>query len=113
MQKRKILEMTEPKIRRQKKKADVLGFDLPKWVSFSELMMQKGFRVLYYEAIRTVSKYVIVTRGEKKFMVRFSNHKPSIAREARQDCDFFVGVTNFGVTRTNDAIKATLEYFGD
>jgi hypothetical protein len=68
--------------------------------------------VSYYDAVTTVSKYVFVRRGGKRFKVRFSNHKPARWREQSRDCDFFVGITNTGVTRTEDAIRATLAFFG-
>lgn len=42
----------------------------------------------------------------------FPCHKPILHRETSGDCDFFVGRTNLGVRNTDDAIKATLEFFG-
>jgi len=99
-------------IRKQKKKSEALGYNPAKWVLFSEFMLRMGFMVSVYDAKRTVSKYVRVHQGKKHFQVRFSNHMPNKDRELRGDCDFFVGVTHTGITRTIDAVKATLEYFG-
>ncbi len=87
------------------------GFGKQKWVEFCEVMLCHGLRVHLYEARKTFSKYVTVSRGKQKFKVRFSNHKPIKRREENGDCDFFVGVTNTGSRTTEDAIKATLEFF--
>lgn len=45
------------------------------------------------------------------YTVRFSDHAPNKKREKNGDCDFFVGVTNFKVTTTDDAIKAVKEWY--
>jgi hypothetical protein len=89
------------------------GYGAPKWMLFARVMMRRGFQVRLYEAQRTVSKYVTVTNGQKAFKVRFSDHAPIFEREANGDCDFFVGHTNFGKTSTNDALKATMLFFGE
>lgn len=82
-----------------------------KWLDFCEAMLNAGLDVYYYQAMRTVSKYIIVKKDKKKYMVRFSNHKPIKYLEEQESCDFFVGVTNLGVTTTKQAIKAALKYF--
>jgi len=88
------------------------GYVLPKWVQFCAIFaLDLGFNVEYYDSKSTVSKYVYVKKGRKKFKVRFSNHKPSLETESRKDSDFFVGVTNFEVTRTEDAVRAAKEFF--
>lgn len=88
------------------------GFSKPKWMMFCETMLERGFKVSLYEARQTVSKYVTVIDAEgRRFKVRFSNHKPIKAREVKGDCDFFVGITNLSVTRTENAIDATLAFF--
>lgn len=89
------------------------GFRKSKWIEFCEAMLNRGLRVNLYEARRTVSKYVTVrASGKKAFKVRFSNHKPIRAKEAGNDCDFFVGRTHFATTTTSQAIAATLSHFG-
>ena len=45
--------------------------------------------------------------------MRFSNHKPAKEREKNNDCDFFVGVSNFKVTTTEDALDAVYNYFNE
>lgn len=83
-----------------------------KWIQFCYDQMEKGRAVFLTEARDTVSKYVTVTGPfDLQFKVRFSNHKPIKFRELRGDCDFFVGICNFGTTTLDDAIKATEEYF--
>lgn len=88
------------------------GYSCPKWISFAQTMLEAGFKVWLHEARKTPSKYLTVSRNNKSFRVRFSNHKPIEARELRGDCDFFVGHTNLTITNTQQAIKATYEHFG-
>lgn len=88
-----------------------LGYNKPKWVYFCDQLIRLGLTVYLYEARQTRSKYITVQRGDKKFKVRFSDHKPIAHREQRGDCDFFVGITNKTRHTTEDAIRATLEYF--
>lgn len=88
------------------------GYSIQRWVWFCGEMLQRGFDVLLYEAKHTNSKYVTVVRGERKFKVRFSDHKPIPAREKNKDCDFFVGKTNVAVTNSSQALEATLRFFG-
>jgi len=88
------------------------GYALPKWVQFcAYFAIDLGFEVTYYDSVSTVSKYVYVREKEKTFKVRFSNHKPNKQREKERDCDFFVGLNNYGWSRTEDAIRATEEFF--
>lgn len=82
-----------------------------KWIIFAEELLNKGFKVSLYEARRTFSKYLTVEKDGKYFKVRFSNHKPIKERELNNDCDFFVGVTNYKVTTTEDALKAVYNFF--
>lgn len=88
------------------------GFPKSKWIGFCETMLDRGYEVFLYEAKKTVSKYVTVVNpySGHRFKVRFSNHKPIKERERNNDCDFFVGRTNFRVTTTADAIKATIAH---
>lgn len=86
------------------------GYQKPKWIEFCEVMLQRGYDVHLHEAQTTVSKYVTVSHENKKFLVRFSNHKPNLTREMNKDCDFFVGVNHLGVWTTAQAIKATIKF---
>lgn len=86
-------------------------FGKQKWIEFAEFLLNQGFTVKLYEARQTVSKYLTVIRDDKQFKVRFSDHKPILARESKGDCDFFVGVTNLSRTTTTQAIMATLDFF--
>ena len=85
---------------------------MQKWIYFCCTMMGHGFEVWLYEARRTYSKYITVVEKDKTFRVRFSDHAPIARREREGDCDFFVGRTNFVITTTEDAIDATLRFFG-
>lgn len=93
-------------------KAIAQGYPKQKWVTFCEAMLDAGYTLHLYEARRTFSKYITISRGKARFKVRFSNHRPIVAREANKDCDFFVGVTNFGITTTDQAIAAVHTFFG-
>ena len=87
------------------------GYGKTKWIEFSETLLKAGFTVTLYEAKNTYSKYLTIIREEKRFKVRFSNHKPNKTKEELNDCDFFVGVCNLKTTTTNDALWAVKEYF--
>lgn len=87
-------------------------YPVPKYVLFIENALKHGCHVNLYMAQKTVSKYVTVQCGNKQYKVRFSNHKPIPYREASGDCDFFVGVTNYAVTTTEQAWAAMMEHFG-
>lgn len=94
--------------------AEAKGFGKAKWIEFCEAMMAEGYYLKLYEARKTVSKYITVIKPDDpshRYKVRFSNHRPIKHREVSGDCDFFVDVTNLGVTTTEQAIKATLTFF--
>jgi hypothetical protein len=97
-------------IARSKKSTD-RGYEQQKWIKFCLYLIEKGYRVKLYEARQTFSKYVTVVKNKKEFKVRFSNHKPNYIREMKEDCDFFVGVTNTGFRTTDDAIAAVNGFF--
>lgn len=82
------------------------GYQKAKWIVFSEAILAMGLSLTLYEAWQTFSKYLTVRDGSRLFKVRFSNHRPIKRREIAGDCDFFVGVTNLGVTTTEDALRA-------
>ena len=88
------------------------GYAKPKWIEFCEFALNAGLEISLYEAKRTASKYITLKDGHRSFKVRFSNHKPIAAREARRDCDFFVGVTNQTITTTSQAIAAVQAFLG-
>lgn len=91
--------------------AKSLGYTKQKWVEFCEVMLDHELILTLYEARETVSKYVTVYSADKKFRVRFSNHKPIKGRELNGDCDFFVGHTHTGIRTTTHAIHAALKFF--
>lgn len=88
------------------------GYSVQKWIAFCSRLLALGFDVSLYEARQTFSKYVTVSDGQKRFKVRFSNHRPIKRREEMGDCDFFVGVANYQTTTTAQALAATLKHFG-
>jgi len=87
-------------------------YPVAKWIQFCKILLDDGFTVSYYKEKKTVSKYVHVVKGDSQpYVVRFSNHKPLKRLEEKETCHFFVGITNFKVTRTEDALKAVYKYF--
>ena len=88
------------------------GFSIPKYLQLCRRALETNrYAVNLYDSRSTVSKYVTVRYGKKKFKIRFSNHPPNKEKEQNGESDFFVGVTNFTITNTNDAWKALNEYF--
>jgi hypothetical protein len=88
------------------------GYPKSRWIAFCETLIAAGFHVSLYEAKETLSKYVTISDGDSKYLVRFSNHRPNKRRELAGDCDFFVGVTHTGVRTTDDALEAVSRHFG-
>lgn len=88
-------------------------YHLPKWVEFCESMIAEGFEVYLHEAKTTVSKYIYVYFKNKKLKVRYSNHRPNKRSEQRDDSDLFVGVSNFNVVTTEEAILLSKQYLTD
>ena len=87
------------------------GFVKPKWIQFCESLIEtEGLVMRLYEARHTNSKYITLTLNNSSFKVRFSDHKPIKYREEAGDCDFFVGVTNLGVSTTDQALIAVQEW---
>jgi len=81
-----------------------------KWITFCETLLSKGYSLFLYEAKETVSKYITVKKNGKSCKVRFSNHRPAFSKEMNKDCDFFVGVTNFGWSTTEQVLKSVYRY---
>lgn len=82
-------------------------YERPKWMYFARHFLEKGWQVELYEARQTFSKYLTVIYNNRRYKVRFSNHKPILEREINGDCDYFVGRTNLRTTNTDSAIMAT------
>jgi hypothetical protein len=88
-------------------------YSIPKYLQLCERAINMGFEVWLYKPVSGgVSKYVTVKYKNKRYKIRFSNHKPIKSLEVKGTCDFFVGVTNLGVSTTEDAWRAMMIYFG-
>lgn len=101
------------------------GFAKSKWVEFCEVMLSRGYRVSLAESKTTESKYVEVRESKNKkarrFVVRFSAHRPSHLKELAERPEklhghrgrFYVGKSHTGPAKsTADAIAAVEEFFG-
>jgi hypothetical protein len=82
----------------------IKGYPVPKWIQFSEAMLDMGFSVDMQESKSTVSKYLYLKKGDKKFKIRFSNHKPNYNKELGGDCNYYVGVGHTGMITTEQLI---------
>ena len=71
-------------------------YPAPKYMLFVREAIKAGFQTKLYQA--GVSKYVFLKKGDYLTKVRFSNHKPNFWREAQEDCDYYVGISNFQVS---------------
>lgn len=78
---------------------------------FSRFFLNANYGVVVYESKSTVSKYVYISDGTKVYKVRFSNHAANPNQEENCDSDFYVGYGNKGITNTQQAIHATLDFF--
>ena len=82
-----------------------------KWIIFCEKLLAEGYTLTLYEAKKTFSKYITVRKDGKSFKVRFSNHKPALDKQIKNDSDFYVGYSYSGITTTEDALRAVKKYF--
>ena len=77
------------------------GFQAPKYLHFIKEMLELGLGVkLYLGGRRGISKYVFVENETDLVKVRFSNHRPIKEYEEKEDCDYYVGVSNHQVSTT-------------
>lgn len=86
-------------------------FSTPKYLVFAKKALESKFRIGMYFAEITRSKYIYVRWHEFTYKIRFSDHAPNRIKEESGDCDFFVGVTNFNVTTSEDAWKNMIFFF--
>lgn len=84
------------------------NFPVPKWIVFSETLLRKGWKVKLYRAIHTYSKYLTITKRDRKYKIRFSDHRPNLKKEIENDCDFFVGRSNNQIITTEQVLEKIL-----
>lgn len=100
------------------------GFPVQKWIQFAVELIDEGYVIHLYEARRTRSKYLTISKPPGKttdgkiilcdrppYKVRFSDHLPIEEREQAKDCDFFVGITHTGCRTTPMALQAVRAHF--
>lgn len=86
-----------------------------KWLEFAAVMLSyqsQGVSLKLYDARSTVSKYLYVSRNGKTIKIRFSNHLPAKGRVLANDSDYYVGVSQVGVIRTEQVIPKVLNALG-
>ena len=84
------------------------GYTTPKWITFSEALLQAGWKVELKRSKTTFSKYIYINKGDRSFKIRFSNHKPNKGQQETNDCDFYVGISNGQVITTEMVLKKVL-----
>lgn len=90
-------------------------FPRPKWMEFAATLLtysEQGVSLKLYDARTTVSKYLYVIRGDKTVKVRFSNHLPANQKILANDSDYYVGVSQAGIIRTEEVIPKVLKEIG-
>lgn len=81
------------------------GFNVPKWIKFSEEMIKLGWECEYYDSYSTVSKYIYIAKNNYHFKIRFSNHKLNKYQQDISDSDFYVGISHNQVLTTEQLIE--------
>jgi len=84
------------------------NYPVPKWIFFSQALIEAGWRVELIRSKSTFSKYIYIHKGDKNFKIRFSNHKPNKGQQETNDCDFYVGISNGQVITTEMVLKKIL-----
>ena len=89
------------------------GYPAPKYLLFARDLLEDGWKVRQYKGgKRGISKYLFIEKGDHLYKIRFSNHKPIKAKEEESDCDFYVGVSHFQTSTTEeirDQVQALYE----
>ena len=80
------------------------GYSVPKWVKFSEIMINHGWECYAYESKSTHSKYIYISKGKQHYKIRFSNHRPNKNVQRQNDSDFYVGVSNGNQVLTTEEL---------
>lgn len=84
-------------------------YDAPKYLRFILRMLREGWEVkMYIPRKNKISKYVFVSKDDRIYKIRFSNHKPIVQRELDNDCDFYAGISNLKVMTTEQIAKTIL-----
>lgn len=73
---------------------------------------KQGVTLKLYDAKTTFSKYLHVSRNGKTLKVRFSNHMPAGQKVFVNDSDYYVGVSQRGIIRTDQVIPKVLRDLG-
>jgi hypothetical protein len=68
-------------------------------------MLEKGWQIALHRAQTTRSKYLYIKKDKLNYKIRFSDHKASFNQETKKDCDYYVGVGNYGVITTEQLIE--------
>lgn len=84
-------------------------YPAPKYMLFIREALKFGFKVKLHQV--GVSKYVFLMKADYLTKVRFSNHKPNFWREAKEDCDYYVGISNFQVSDWETTLKKIKEEY--
>ena len=82
-------------------------YSTPKYLLFIKDMLELGYEVKLYVA--KLSKYVFVTKDGTTHKIRFSNHRPIKEKELEEDCDFYVGKSNFQCSTTEQIKERIVE----
>lgn len=94
------------------------SYGVPKWMGFCRFFAERDVKVEVYDSISTVSKYIFLSRTQKKkghrrrivtCKIRFSNHEPNKARSL--DVDIIIGLSHRGVVTTEQGIREVALFF--
>jgi hypothetical protein len=77
----------------------------PKWIKFCYVMLENNWIISLYRAQTTRSKYIYIKKNKRNYKIRFSDHKANFHQETKNDCDYYVGVGNYGVITTEQLIE--------
>ncbi len=108
----KIKDVTKPYLAGMKPDYIKARYPVPKWIQFCDAMLDIGYKVRLIRAKTTYSKYIYVRNGRTQYKVRFSNHRPNQRQEEHNDADYYVGISNFQVMRTEAVIMDITQRLG-
>lgn len=85
-------------------------YPIPKWIIFTEQLLQWNWQIFLYRAKSTYSKYLYISKGKQTIKVRFSNHKPNKFNQVNNDSDYYVGISH-SESLTTEALLEKLSLY--
>ena len=86
-------------------------YNKPKWVLFTEELLDNQFTVIMCLSSTTDSVYLTVMKNNKMLKIRYSNHAPNMQAYLDGKFDFCIGPTDKGMLNERMVLNAIKLFF--